>query len=80
QFETARQTLARAWNLYRPAGPSANEPAWERNVREFRETVAELNSRIRIYNLKAPASVFQRALIDADKVIQDIKQRQVSNE
>src|SRR5687768_10440912 len=51
-FVQVRQTLARAWNLYRPAGISPNETAWERNVIEFREKTAELNGRIRLYNLK----------------------------
>ena len=72
-FEQVRQTLARAWNLYRPAGISPNETAWERNVIEFREKTAELNGRIRLYNLKVPGAVFQRRLLETDKVIEDIK-------
>jgi hypothetical protein len=73
-FEAARQILIRAWNIYRPAGVSPNGVAWERNVGEFRQKAAELNSRIRIYNLKVPAAVFQRGLFDADKIIESIKQ------
>lgn len=80
QLETARQTLARAWALYQPAGISPNETAWARNVSEFLTLVAELNSRIKTYNLKTPASVFQRTLIDADKVIQGIRQGKLSTE
>ncbi|MGH9969053.1 MAG: DnaJ family domain-containing protein [Pyrinomonadaceae bacterium] len=75
QFELARQTLERAWALYHPAGASPNEAAWERNVKEFQEKAAELNSRVRIYNLKAPAAVFHRKQIDAHKVIQEIKEK-----
>jgi DnaJ homolog subfamily C member 28 len=71
-FEAARQTLTRAWKIYRPGGVSPNDVAWERNVTEFREMAAELNSRIKIYNLKVPAAVFQRRLFDADKVIEGI--------
>jgi len=50
------------------------EAAWERNVAEFREKAAELNSRIRLYNLKVPSAVFQRGLFDTDRVIEGIAQ------
>ena len=73
-FEAARQTLTRAWKIYRPGGVSPNDVAWERNVFEFREKAAELNSRIKLYNLKVPSAVFQRRLFDADKVIESIRQ------
>jgi len=73
-FEAARQTLHRAWEIYRPAGVSPNDAAWERNVAEFREKAAELNSRIRLYNLKVPSAVFQRGLFDTDRVIEGIAQ------
>lgn len=75
QFELARQVLERAWALYQPAGTSPNEAAWERNVKDFAEKAAELNKRISIYNLKAPAAVFHRKRIDAPKVIQEIKEK-----
>ncbi len=71
-FEAARQTLTRAWKIYRPAGVSPSDAAWERNLAEFRDKVAELNSRIRLYNLKVPAAVFQRRLFDTDKVIESV--------
>ncbi|HET6645771.1 MAG TPA: DUF1992 domain-containing protein [Pyrinomonadaceae bacterium] len=74
-FEAARKILIRAWEIYRPGGVSADETAWQRNVFEFREKTAELNSRIRIYNLKAPSDVFQRRLIDTDKIIEDVTRR-----
>lgn len=73
-FEATRQTLIRAWRIYRPGGVSPNDAAWERNVAEFREKAAELNGRIKLYNLKVPAAVFQRGLFDADKVIENITQ------
>jgi len=73
-FEATRQTLTRAWNIYRPGGVSPNDAAWERNIAEFREKAAELNSRIRLYNLKVPAAVFQRRLFDTDKIIESIMQ------
>lgn len=73
-FEAARQTLTRAWKIYRPGGVSPNDAAWEKNVAKFREKAAELNSRIRLYNLKVPSAVFQRRLFDADKVIEAVTQ------
>lgn len=74
-FEAARQILIRAWEIYRPGGVSPDETSWQRNVSEFREKTAELNSRIRIYNLKVPSEVFQRRLFDSDKIIEDVTQR-----
>lgn len=73
-FEAARQTLTRAWKIYRPGGVSPNDAAWEKNVAKFREKAAELNSRIRLHNLKVPSAVFQRRLFDADKVIEAVTQ------
>jgi len=73
-FEASRRTLCRAWKIYRPGGVSPNDAAWARNVAEFRDKTAELNSRIKIYNLKVPAAVFQRGLFEADKVIKDVTQ------
>ena len=71
EFELAQTKLSRAWALF-GTGQSASEPEWERSVREFREKVAELNQRTRIYNLKAPAAVFHRMHIDADRVIEKV--------
>ena len=73
QFQLARTTLARAWQLYRPGGRSPNHGAWERNVAEFRSTISELRKRVHSYNLKAPANIFQKRQIDADAVIAEIK-------
>jgi DnaJ family protein C protein 28 len=80
QFELARTTLARAWRLYRPEGLSPNDEAWERNVREFRATVSELRKRVHIYNLKAPANIFQKRQIDADAVIAKIQMERIPAE
>ncbi|MDQ6651384.1 MAG: hypothetical protein M3Y84_01435, partial [Acidobacteriota bacterium] len=72
ELEKAQTKLSRAWELF---GKGANDDinfAWERSLGEFRETVADLNKRIRIFNLKAPAAVFHRRHIDVDKVIEKI--------
>jgi DnaJ homolog subfamily C member 28 len=70
-FTRAKTILTRASYLYSHEIPHGAQ--WQRAVREFRETVAELNQRIRIYNLKAPAAGFQRKLIDAESLISDLE-------
>lgn len=75
-FAIASQKLSRAWTIYQPGGITPDETAWQRNVTEFRALVADLNSRIKLYNLKAPATVFHRRLFDADKVIDDLAETQ----
>ena len=71
-FAVAHQKLARAWAIYKPGGITPDEMAWRRNVAEFRDLVAELNNRIKLYNLKAPASLFHRRQFVANRVINDI--------
>ncbi|MGI9166003.1 MAG: DUF1992 domain-containing protein [Pyrinomonadaceae bacterium] len=71
-FAHARETLARGYAIYKPGGVTPDDAAWLRNVTEFRVLVAELNSRIKLYNLKAPATVFHKRHLDADKVIHEL--------
>jgi DnaJ family protein C protein 28 len=66
----AYEIISRAKDLYLRAGE--NNPDWQRAVKEFRERVDEINQRIRVYNLKAPASVFQRTIIDAEQLLRDL--------
>ncbi len=73
EFQRARTTLLRAKSLYGLSGQRANNPHWQRAANEFREIAAELNQRIRIYNLKAPAVGFHRAVIDADSLISELE-------
>ncbi len=72
EFEAARTKLSRAWTLFGKGGKLPSDTEWERSVREFREKAAELNQRTRIYNLKAPATVFHRVHVDADRIIETI--------
>lgn len=72
QFDLARTTLARAWQIYRPDGVSPSDDAWERNVAEFRAKVTELRQRVHIYNLKAPAAIFHKRQLDPDAVVEEI--------
>jgi len=72
QLDAARTKLSRAWTLFGRGAESPSDAEWERSVKEFRENVAELNQRTRIYNLKTPAAVFHRRHIDADKIIETV--------
>ncbi len=71
RLHEARTTLRRARDLYRHEIPGGAR--WQRAVREFRQTVAELNQRIRMYNLKAPAAVFHRKVFDVDAWIRELE-------
>ncbi len=70
-FEAARLQLHRAWNLY--GRNSEGDVNWQRNLAEFSEKVGELNNRIRLYNLKAPAVVFHRKQLNVEKELREIK-------
>jgi hypothetical protein len=74
-LESAKRKLSRAWELFGEGGKTPSKKEWERSAREFRELVAELNQRVSIYNLKTPAAVFHRRHIDAEKIIESIKQK-----
>src|SRR6476659_1711478 len=69
----AQTKLSRAWALFGEQGTRPSTAEWERSIKEFREQVLELQRRIRIYNLKAPAAVFQRKHVDFDKMVDSIK-------
>ena len=66
ELQRAFTVLHRASKLY---GIKSEDSRWLRAVREFRERVEELNQRIRLYNLKAPAVGVHRKVIDADLLI-----------
>jgi len=72
ELEAARTKLSRAWMLFGKGGKTPSDEEWERIVREFREQVVELNKRISVYNLKAPAAVFHRKRIDPEKLIEAV--------
>ena len=72
EFEAVRIKLSRAWALFGKGGKAPSDPEWKRIVREFREKIAELNKRISLYNLKAPAAVFHRKRIDPEELIEAV--------
>lgn len=76
QLEESRKILTRAWEIY--GSQNDLHPEWTRNLREFRERVVELNERIRLYNLKAPAAVFHRRVIEAERLISEISSKVVN--
>jgi hypothetical protein len=71
----AQTKLSRAWALFGEEGTRPSEAEWDRSVKEFREQIVDLQQRITIYNLKAPAAVFQRKHIDAHKMLESIKRK-----
>lgn len=74
-IDGARVKLSRAWELYGKASDGTH-PDWKRNVSEFLELSSELNERIRLYNLKAPATGFHRSLIDAARLVREVQARE----
>src|SRR5688572_22784310 len=72
ELEAARTKLSRAWALFGKGGKTPSDMEWERILGEVREKVGELNKRISVYNLKAPAAVFHRKRIDAEKLIEAV--------
>ena len=68
-LQQSEAVLRRARTLYR-----ADSAQWQRAVTEFREVTAELNRRIRLYNLKTPVVTLQRKAIDVDDIIHSLEQ------
>lgn len=75
ELAAAQRTLSRSWELFGEGGKAPSEAEWERSVKEFRETASELNQRVKIYNLKAPAAVFHRRQIDIDKTVEAVRRK-----
>jgi hypothetical protein len=72
ELEKARTLLARARHIQRQSTGSESGGAWHERLRQFRETVAELNKRILANNLQVPAEVFQRRQINCEQEIERI--------
>jgi DnaJ homolog subfamily C member 28 len=75
ELAAAQRTLSRSWELFGEGGKAPSETEWERSTREFREKAVELNQRVRIYNLKAPAAVFHRRQVDAENIVESIRRK-----
>jgi DnaJ family protein C protein 28 len=72
ELKRAYAILTRAKSLYSATRNQVGNPNWMQAMREFRERIDELNQRIRIYNLKAPATAFHRKIIDADQLLGEL--------
>jgi len=68
-LQQSEAVLHRARTLYH-----SDSAQWQRAVTEFREITAELNRRIRLYNLKTPVVTLQRKAIDVDDIIHSLEQ------
>jgi len=74
-IQAARADLARTWNWKKGVSAAAYAEAeveWQRAVKAFHDRVAELNKRIRSYNLGTPSDRFQLFLINPDREINDL--------
>jgi hypothetical protein len=70
-LEQARLRLRRTWLWYQNLPDRADE--WTRARGIFEDSVAELNRRIRDYNLTVPSPRFQRLFVRVDREIQRIQ-------
>jgi len=77
EFEIARRQLSRVWLVLQNALGTENERGararWEKALTSFRKEAAELNRRIKAWNLKVPAAGFQRKLIEIEKEISQVQ-------
>lgn len=77
ELAVARSNLARVWMIRQNARNTEHESSagmrWQNALQTFREKVVELNRRINLWNLKAPAVAFQRARIDVEAEIKGIQ-------
>ena len=77
EFEVALARLRQAWTILQNAQGTRHETGatqrWEAARLEFIEKARELNQRINTWNLKAPATGFQRRRIDPEREIEAIR-------
>jgi len=77
ELEIARNQLAKAWTILKRARSGENERGarvrWEQALSSFTKHVEELNGRIIAWNLKVPARVFQKRLINREAEISQIE-------
>jgi DnaJ homolog subfamily C member 28 len=74
EFQNCYTVLTRARELYCRGKDGTKSPQWQRAIKEFRERVEELNQRIRLYNLKSPATSLHRRIIDVDSLVTELEE------
>jgi len=76
EIEAARTTLARNWQILQNARDTQHSDSaqmrWRKALEDFRVKCYELNRRIEVWNLKAPAVGLHRHRIDFDREIDRI--------
>jgi len=77
EFDVALARLRQVWKILQNARGSRHEAGatarWEAGRSEFIEKVRELNQRINTWNLKTPATAWQRRRIDPEREIEKIQ-------
>jgi DnaJ family protein C protein 28 len=74
ELQRAHLTLLRAKSIYGHEQKLVESVQWQRAVAEFRKICAELNERIRMYNLKAPVASVHRKVIDVAELISELEE------
>jgi hypothetical protein len=73
ELEAARRVLARGWIILGNARGTPHEQSaserWAKAEAQVRITIAELNRRIDVWNLKTPALAFHRSRVDVEREI-----------
>jgi len=76
ELAAERTTLSRVWKVRQNAlgtqHSSSAEARWQKALADFRGKASELNQRIDLWNLKAPAVGFHRRRIDIDLEVERI--------
>jgi len=82
ELEAARIVLARNWKIKSNAEGTPNEASahrrWDLALETFHEKIRDLNRRIETWNLKTPATGFQRNRIDVAREITSVQVRERS--
>ena len=77
EFEKTRRQVSRVWSVLQNAIGTDDERGargrWEKALTLFRTEAAELNRRIKAWNLKVPAAGFQRKLIEIEKEVSEVQ-------
>jgi DnaJ family protein C protein 28 len=77
ELEHAMLALKRSWQWQQTSHHqplSVVRAEWQRAEASFREQVEQLNRKIRDYNLQTPSAHFQKQMVNAGQVLQEIRQ------
>ncbi len=74
EIDTARASLLRSWRWYRDTPPGDwVDDQWVRAQARFRESIEDINKRIRTYNLKVKSHQIHLHTLNVDKEIERVK-------